>query len=334
MSQLLLACRVAFAFSLGSLAADAQTPIGPFVGQHSEGFDGPAQATFAPCLSFRVFDLSADACTATGSSGCHTTGSQFFSCLISAASQPNFFSSIDGAVEFSFDDEVERFGGLFGTNQFFPDATIELFDVLGNPLGSVVATFAADCQWHWQGWDFGGLSQVRRIRVSGTPVFSEAFVDMDDLQIDYVGGGGGIVYCTPGTTSNGCTPSISASGNPDLAHASPCQILVGGVEGQKTGLVFYGISGANSSPWCSTGSSLLCVKSPTQRTTVQSSGGASGACDGTLALDWNAFQTANPLALGNPWTFSANAYVQAWFRDPPSCKTTNLSDGVVLTYLP
>jgi hypothetical protein len=28
------------------------------------------------------------------------------------------------------------------------------------------------------------------------------------------------------------------------------------------------------------------------------------------------------------------AYVQAWFRDPPAVKTTNLSDGLELTYQP
>jgi hypothetical protein len=334
MSQLLRpSSLVPFALSLLSLAASAQAPIGPFAGQHAEDFGGPQQSVLAPCLSYRVFDLSADLCT-PGHVGCHTVDMQFFNCLISARSLPYFFCSIEGAVEIDFDHEVERFGGWFGTNQFFPDATIDFFDALGNPLASAIATFPADCQWHWQGWDFGPASQVRRILISGTPVFSEGFVDMDDLQVDYVGGGAPIAYCTPGTTSNGCTPSISASGNPDLSHAAPCQILVGGVEGQKTGLVFYGISGASSSPWCSTGSSLLCVKPPTQRGIVQSSGGASGACDGVLALDWNAFQTANPLTLGNPWTVSANAYVQAWFRDPPSCKTTNLSDAVVLTYLP
>ena len=64
------------------------------------------------------------------------------------------------------------------------------------------------------------------------------------------------------------------------------------------------------------------------------SGGTSGACNGTLSLDWNAYQMANPTSLGNPWAVGNKAYAQAWFRDPPAVKTTNLSDGLELTYVP
>jgi hypothetical protein len=78
----------------------------------------------------------------------------------------------------------------------------------------------------------------------------------------------------------------------------------------------------------------LCVKSPTQRTVVQSSGGTAGACDGQLVLDWNAFQTANPASLGNPWMAGDKVFVQGWYRDPPAVKTTNLTDAVELTYVP
>jgi hypothetical protein len=145
---------------------------------------------------------------------------------------------------------------------------------------------------------------------------------------------GPVVYCTPGTTTNGCNASISASGNPDVAHASPCAITVTGVEGAKTGLIFYGLA-RNALPWCSSGgSSFLCVKVPTQRTPAQSSGGTAGSCNGALALDWNAYQSSNPFALGQPWSAGDRADVQAWFRDPPACKTTALSDAVELTYQP
>jgi Tol biopolymer transport system component len=142
-------------------------------------------------------------------------------------------------------------------------------------------------------------------------------------------------YCTPGTTTNGCAASISASAQPDVAHSGTCSITVTGVDGQRTGIVFYGLS-ALVQPWCSMGggTSFLCVKPPTQRSAPQSSGGTSGACDGALALDWNAFQLANPSALGNPWSAGAKAFVQGWFRDPASCKTTSLSDALELTYQP
>jgi len=142
-------------------------------------------------------------------------------------------------------------------------------------------------------------------------------------------------YCTPGTTSNGCNANIAASAHPNVSHSSACQISVSGVEGQKSGIVFYSLAQLIQ-PWCppGSGSSLLCVKTPTFRTSAQSSGGAAGACNGQLQLDWSAFQLAHPGAMGNPWSPGAKAYVQAWFRDPASCRATSLSNAVELTYLP
>jgi len=146
---------------------------------------------------------------------------------------------------------------------------------------------------------------------------------------------GPMTYCTAGTTTNNCVASISASANPNVAHSTPCQISIASVEGQKSGIVFYGLS-ALPQPWCSggAGSSFLCVKPPTQRSLPQSSGGTAGQCDGTLSLDWNAFQLANPTGLGTPWTAGAVADVQGWFRDPSACRTTNLSDAIELVYQP
>jgi len=144
---------------------------------------------------------------------------------------------------------------------------------------------------------------------------------------------GPVSYCTAGTTTNGCTATITGTANPSVSMANACQLNVANVEGQKSGLIFYGL-GSNSTLWCAGGSSLLCVKAPTQRTPTQNSNGTAGLCDGSLTLDWNAFQTANPAALGNPWAAGTHVYAQCWFRDPPACKTTNLSDGLDMTYNP
>jgi hypothetical protein len=76
------------------------------------------------------------------------------------------------------------------------------------------------------------------------------------------------------------------------------------------------------------------VKPPTQRTLAQNSGGFTGQCNGTLTLDWNAFQLGNPGSLGAPWLAGDRAQVQGWFRDPASCKTTFLSAALELTYQP
>jgi hypothetical protein len=145
-----------------------------------------------------------------------------------------------------------------------------------------------------------------------------------------------VVYCTAGTTTSGCNASITASANPSVSLANACVLSVAGSEGQKTGLLFYGIDNSGFTPatWGAGSTSFRCVKPPTQRTSLQNSGGNAGACDGTYVLDWNALQTANPTALGNPWSAGAKVYAQSWFRDPPAVKSTNLSNAVELTYVP
>jgi hypothetical protein len=140
---------------------------------------------------------------------------------------------------------------------------------------------------------------------------------------------GPTVYCTAGTTTNNCVPAISGSGTPSASAPTGFTISVAAVEGQKQGLIFYGIdnTGFAPLPW-GPSTSFLCVKSPTQRTPPQASGGTVNACDGVIAIDWNAFIAANPTALGAPFSAGDDVYAQAWFRDPPSPKTTNLSDAL------
>jgi hypothetical protein len=53
-----------------------------------------------------------------------------------------------------------------------------------------------------------------------------------------------------------------------------------------------------------------------------------------ITLDWDAYLSANPSTLGAPFSAGQKIYAQAWFRDPPAPKTTNLSDAVELTVQP
>lgn len=138
-------------------------------------------------------------------------------------------------------------------------------------------------------------------------------------------------YCTAGTTSGGCVPTISATGTPSGSTGSGFVVAVDRVDGQRPGLIFYGVSGRLALPWGSS-TSWLCVKPPTMRSGVQSSGGTFFQCDGRLAVDWNAFVAANSGALGAPFTNGTHVYAQGWFRDPPSPKTSSLSDA--LEFLP
>ena len=140
-------------------------------------------------------------------------------------------------------------------------------------------------------------------------------------------------YCTAGTTTNGCAALLSASGVPDASAATGFTVTASGVEGQKQGILFYGLSGSLAQPW-GTGSSFLCIKSPTQRSAPQNSGGTINTCNGTLALDWNAYIATNPTALGSPFVGGETVWIQAWFRDPPSPKSTSLSNALMFAVCP
>jgi len=141
-------------------------------------------------------------------------------------------------------------------------------------------------------------------------------------------------YCTSGTSTNACAPSIAANFNPNVAHTGSCVITVSGVEGQKSGIIFYGINNTGFTPsaWGAGSSSFLCVKGPTQRMGVLNSGGAVGACNGTLVQDFNAYLIANPGSLGQPFSAGNDVFVQGWYRDPPAVKTTNLSNALKMTF--
>ena len=136
------------------------------------------------------------------------------------------------------------------------------------------------------------------------------------------------VYCTSGTTSNGCAASMTATGAASASAPNGFVLRANGVEGQRSGLVMYGVTGRAALPWAGGSSSFLCVRPPLQRTVAQSSGGTPLACDGVLALDWNAFRVANPSALGASFVPGSVLDAQAWFRDPPSPKTSSLSDAL------
>jgi Tol biopolymer transport system component len=141
-------------------------------------------------------------------------------------------------------------------------------------------------------------------------------------------------YCTAGTSTNGCVPSIAGIGSASATAGTGFTLSVIGVDGQRAGLLFYGVGGPLASPWGAGGSSWLCVKAPTQRMLTHNSGGTAGACDGALSEDWNGFIATNPNALGQPFAGGETVWAQGWFRDPPSAKTTALSNALVFTVAP
>lgn len=141
-------------------------------------------------------------------------------------------------------------------------------------------------------------------------------------------------YCTAGTTTNGCVPSLSYVGSPHASASSGFVISATGVEGQKSGFFYFGMTSAQVLPWGVGGTSSMCVLAPVQRMGTQSSGGNLFQCDGTFSQDWNAFMSTHPSALGSPLTGGEDVWLQAWIRDPPAPKTSSLSDALYFQVCP
>ncbi len=184
----------------------------------------------------------------------------------------------------------------------------------------------------WRGEIPGLLDGVVEYRVRATD--RNGNVGLSVLKSFTSTGPGGLNYCTPGTTSNGCLATISASGVPSIGAASGYVLTTSNVEGQRAGLMFYGISGRATVSWGAGGTSTMCVKVPNQRMNKLLSGGTFGACDGVLSQDWLAYLAAQPGALGQPFGAGMVVNAQGWFRDPPAVKSTNLSNALEFMTLP
>lgn len=144
---------------------------------------------------------------------------------------------------------------------------------------------------------------------------------------------GTFAYCTPSLTTNGCSPTMAGTGTPSATAASGFTLSCSNVEGQKNGLVFFGL-GQTSVAWAIGSTSTRCVTTPVQRTTSLTSGGTNGACDGVFSLDWNDWRANHPNALGSPYAPGQTFFAQTWFRDPPAVTATNLSSAVGFTLCP
>jgi hypothetical protein len=140
-------------------------------------------------------------------------------------------------------------------------------------------------------------------------------------------------YCTAGTTTNGCLAVIQGNGLPSASLTSGFTLDVVNMEGATQGLIFYGLSGRTALPW-GTSSSFVCVKAPTQRTPVQTASGTPGSCNGAMSVDWNAFISSNPGAVGVPFSAGELVQAQGWFRDSGSPKTTMLSNALEFVVQP
>jgi hypothetical protein len=164
---------------------------------------------------------------------------------------------------------------------------------IANPLQS-------DC-------DVDGVGDACEIGLGGEPDTNQNGVP-DSCEF-----GALVSYCTSGTSSQGCVGAMGGVGVPSVSGDASFLLQATGVDGQRAGLIFYGVNGPANSPFAS---GLLCVKAPIQRSIALQSGGTSGACNGRLTLDWTAFQASFVGLVGAPFQAGDLVWSQAWWRDP------------------
>jgi hypothetical protein len=138
----------------------------------------------------------------------------------------------------------------------------------------------------------------------------------------------GTSYCTALTTSGGCLPFVGSVGVPSLSAPGSFQVMANALQPGTFGLVFFGTTGASSTPFFG---GTLCVASPLYRLQAANTGG-SAACSGQLVYSLAsllAHPTGGPLL-----TAGTQVHCQAWFRDPPAAQAVGLSDGLRFTVCP
>lgn len=142
-------------------------------------------------------------------------------------------------------------------------------------------------------------------------------------------------FCSAGTSSNGCSATLSVVGQPRVGGAAPCSLVLAQADGQSSTHLFYGLAAFGSAPpsWGG-GSGFLCVKAPYQRIALAATQGSNGLCDGAVSFDWRAYQLAQLGALGQPFAPTLQLYVQAWVRDASAPGASNLSNATTLPFLP
>ena len=126
-----------------------------------------------------------------------------------------------------------------------------------------------------------------------------------------------LAYCTAKLNSCGGLPSIGATGTPSATAPNGYVVAATGAKATKAGLLLYSLDGPAATPFAG---GILCLAAPVRRSiAVIDSTGTPPLCDGTLALDMNAF--ARGSLGGNPHAalgvVGTRVDCQYWGRDTP-----------------
>jgi len=208
-------------------SASAQTPIGPFSGTDSDGFETQTAFSFDPCVIERVFTDQADLCTPAGS-GAHIDTSWTFVCTVFPYLGSRFYGSSVGPSELTFDAPVSRFGGWFATNCGEPDARAEFYDCSGVLIGLAPLTVPATCGWTWNGWEApAGQDFGRILIISNHAPSGGGFLQFDDMQADFATGAcdpaPGTKQCFGDGFDNSCPCGNDNDGSGSRGNEAGCQ---------------------------------------------------------------------------------------------------------------
>ena len=143
----------------------------------------------------------------------------------------------------------------------------------------------------------------------------------------------GAAYCATSTSSNGCVPQIEALGSPRASATSGFTVRVTQMDGQRAGVLFYGLA-PTALPWATHNPSTLCVAGARQRMRPTTSSGTPNLCDGVIARDVLAWVAATPGALATPFSAGTTLYFQGWLRDPLMPTGSILTGGWSTTLCP
>jgi hypothetical protein len=150
----------AFVFSVAPVLALAQvTPIGPFSGSSSDGYETQPRGQFL--ASYDIFGGAGSVDMLGSGQGLHiTTGWTFFNSIFPHSGEV-FMGGAGVNYSFMFDTPAFQFGGYFGTNTDAPDAMATFYDAQGSVIGSSMPVSAPIGQWSWNGWEYsGGISRI------------------------------------------------------------------------------------------------------------------------------------------------------------------------------
>jgi hypothetical protein len=137
--------------------------------------------------------------------------------------------------------------------------------------------------------------------------------------------------------TDGCTPDVSWVGTPDVTECNtpgPSDFVVtfGTMAENKTCNIILAKGAPLIGPWSSESSRCFNTAAFT-RTGQQDTGGTGAGCTGSVSLDVESYlQAGNPIV--SPAAVGDDYVVQAWYRDPSSSKTTQMSDAAHFTVCP